>query len=145
MSCVGDVPHVIHNHDVAGVKVAGSVVDVLVEDVGQAGAVGGAEVQALGPGVRHAEEQAIDQAALEVGLHRVVDRTSRIFGFNDGGVALVRAECVGRLDGWIGLDGAGLQLVDVGELLQMEATAADIGEGESADVVNSCSKVRFQP
>ncbi len=129
-----DIPYIIHHQRVADIEVARSPVRARIIVVRQQIALVRSGVHALGPGISHAEQKAPAQPPLQVDLQRVVDRAALVGILQDRRIAAVRAQCIRLRHCGICLHRARLQLVDILQLLQVNALSAHIRRGQRGKV-----------
>src|ERR1035437_8588666 len=104
MRRVWDVPYIVHNHDVTCVEVTRTIVDVDVVDVGNIRSVRRSVVEALRPRVGDSGEETLAESSLQVGLQRVILRSSNVLRFANGGVTAIGTQRIGIADRRIGLN-----------------------------------------
>ena len=133
MRSVRNIPDVIQHKHLGSVEVAGSIHNAVVVCVGDVRAVRGPVIEALGPGVRGAKENALAQSALQVDLHCVVKRTTDILRFDNGREPFIRSKGVGIGAFRICLHGSRQKLVHICQLLQVVAAAPNVAEREGCE------------
>src|SRR6187402_892807 len=131
MMCEGNIPHIVDDRYVPCIKITRSVVKANVVYVGKICAAGRSKVETLGPGVCHSKEESLRKTALHVCLKRVIYRAAQILGFQNSRQAAVWTERI-RIDVRIRLHGAWLKLVDVAQLLQVDAASSYIAQCEGS-------------
>lgn len=133
---VWNVPYIVRHQHMAGVEVAGTKQSSVAGCIRNVGTVRRSIVETPGPGICDSKEEAVVEASLEVGLHRVIERSAVVLSFNDRRITLVWAQRV-RIDALVGREvpGSQRQLIDIRQLLKMVTSAPYVAQSEDTNLL----------